>query len=162
MRTYAHRLVSRRPLPVLLIVAAVVLGSALLMRFSSSAEIASGPILTWSDVRLGACFDMPAEELGGVAVRPCAYPHEDEVFFVGNIASSGVYPSKSELDAWLFSNCEPAFAAFIGRPLEASALDVGWHIPNTTAWRSGDRSALCWVYDIRDNARTGSLRNADR
>lgn len=141
---------------------AVFLGGALLMRFSLNAEIASGPILTWSEVRLGDCFDVPDQDFGGVAVRPCAHPHENEVFFVGEIASAGSYPSKAELDAWQFDNCVPAFEAFIGRAPAASALNLSWHIPSTAAWRAGDRSAMCWVYDVLDRSLTGSLRNADR
>lgn len=162
MRGYARHLVSHRPLRWTVIVSAVVLVSLILMRFSSSAEIASGPILPWSEVRPGDCFDFPDQDLDGVALRPCAYPHENEVFFVGEIESAGSYPSKAELDGWQFHNCVPAFAAFIGRPLEASGLYMSWHIPETIAWIAGDRTALCWAYDILNSSLTGSLRNARR
>lgn len=120
--------------------------------------------LTVAELRVGDCFDLKdptAELIGQVEAKPCAQPHQYEVFFRGDLPD-GEYPGAEGIDQYLNDNCVPAFGAYVGLAYEPSRLDIFYFTPPAELWRSSDQSVQCAVYDPNLDQLTGSLRGAAR
>ena len=131
---------------------------------SASGEITKAGDLTAAELRVGDCFDLKdpaADQIEDVNAVPCADEHEYEMFFVGTMPE-GAFPSEEAFSSFVETNCSPAFEAYIGKSFASSELDVSWLFPVEDAWRSGDRSIQCVVYDPQINRLTGSLKGSAR
>ena len=147
------------------IVGAGAIGGALLNAGrSSTGEINKPGDLTAADIRVGDCFDLKdatATEIEKVTARPCADAHEYEMIFVGSLPT-GTYPPDSVFGTYVDTNCDPAFAAYIGTPFRSTTLGVYYLVPTEDAWKDGDRAVQCAVHDPGNKALKGSLRGSKR
>jgi hypothetical protein len=131
---------------------------------SSSGDITKGGDLTSNELRVGDCWDMKdpnADTVDNVTARPCAEPHEYEVFYIGSMAE-GAYPTEDAFQSYVESACVPAFGPYVGKGYHDSSLDISWLYPGSEGWTSGDRTVECSLYDPQNTELTGSLRSSFR
>ena len=129
---------------------------------AETGEVAKPGDLTAIDLRVGDCFDLKdpqAEQIGDVAARPCAQPHEFEMFFTGSMPE-GTFPGQSVFEEFMNTNCMPAFSAYVGKRYEDSELDMYWLAPSVEGWAQGDRSVQCAVFHPRIHQLTESLKGS--
>jgi hypothetical protein len=149
-----------RPVQVLL---AVLIGGWLLLTVTRPQSLHVG------DLRAGDCLyihaldadtDSPAGRpigsdgavisalyLGGSERAGCDVSHSHEVADAWVLDDSLVadYPGQAPLTLRERPRCEAAFEAYVGRPVEDSALELVVAVPPPTEWEDGARSAACLV-----------------
>jgi hypothetical protein len=129
---------------------------------SSGGVVAAGQIDA-SQVRVGDCVQSPSGNAATVSTLdavPCSAPHDDEAYFVGNIAGTSTYPGDKAVQNDADSICGSAFQAYVGISIDQSSLNYEFLYPGPDQWRSGDYSVTCFV--TTGSKSTGSLRNSHR
>jgi hypothetical protein len=114
-----------------------------------------------SELQVGDCFHVPAgESISDVQHAPCTEGHDGEVFAIQDYASNTAYPTVSEFDLWVKSECvDKAFPAYIGASFESRTdLDIGYFYPLEENWTSGDRQMICYVTPVAGGTVTKSYR----
>jgi hypothetical protein len=149
------------------VVIALAVGYFTTARRDDGGQISDGGTLGVQDLRVGDCFvfvgdDEEAEEISEVEARPCGQAHQYEIYHVGTVSQDGPYPSDSQWGDHIFDACSPTFESYVGRPFDASALDIVPFTPTEAGWDDGDRALRCVVFDPADATLTTSLRYADR
>ncbi|MEA2674419.1 MAG: hypothetical protein QOI92_1611 [Chloroflexota bacterium] len=113
------------------------------------------------DLKVGDCFDIPtAISVQAVTHHACTEPHTAEVFLVTNYAGSPMdTPLALLLDEFVTATCDPAFAAYVGKPLaDAPELSIGSIYPNPDAWQRGQRTITCYVAKTDQSSISTSLK----
>lgn len=113
-------------------------------------------------LQVGDCISGETEgQVSSTPVVPCDEPHESEAFY-SHIMDEGGFPGAAAFQTAVEEHCVPAFAEYVGVPLEESALDITWLEPSQQSWDEGaDREVLCMVYDPAGQT-TGTLEGAAR
>lgn len=113
-------------------------------------------------LEVGDCLAAVTGEglLTTIPVVPCSQQHTGEVFHALKMADAQTVPGDAEIEQ-VAAGCTEPFAAFVGRPLGESVLEVTYFHPTAESWESGDREILCWVSDPAGEV-TESLEDADR
>jgi hypothetical protein len=115
------------------------------------------------DLAVGDCFDDPGvvTEVQDVQHHPCNEPHTSEVLYVGDMPSSDTYPSETQFRAAVQAACVPAFKTYTGLDFATDAIfDLGYFIPTTDGWGSGDRELICYAIRLDGAPVSQSLRVA--
>ena len=55
-----------------------------------------------------------------------------------------------EITRQAYKDCQPVFEGYTGQTLWESDYDIETISPSVTAWRAGDREAMCLVVGVRD------------
>lgn len=147
-----------------LIVVVAAVGWYFSARRDEGGQITSAGDLQVTDLRVGDCFDLKdpdAQEIDAVEAKPCTQPHEYELYYAADMPD-GDYPSQDAIDTWIFQNCVPEFAAYVGRDYQESELNLLPVTPTEGGWDDGDHAVQCVAYDPDNTELTESLRNAAR
>lgn len=113
----------------------------------------------------GDCFDDAWTPEGGFdfatgpLIVPCDQPHHNEVVAMP-VMGDGDFPP-GDLEPMVVDLCEPAYEAFLGRPVAEALMRTSAYWPDAQDWAAGARSAVCTVYTddrVVGTARSGSLR----
>ncbi len=120
-------------------------------------------------LEVGQCGDVERIRVGeaidpaSIVTVPCADPHDVEVGAVFDHPSDldADFPGPSSVDAYATDQCLLRFEEYVGRPYEASSLDVVFVAPDEDGWEDGDRRIACVLYHIDFAPLTGSVRGAD-
>lgn len=115
------------------------------------------------DMRVGDCYDEPdstAEEVESLPARPCAGPHDYEVYASVDVPESDDYPGDDAVEEQARTECLESFESFVGISSDQSELDFTYLTPTAASWPQGDREITCLVY--ADDAVTGSLEGSRR
>ncbi|MGW5877714.1 septum formation family protein [Nocardiopsis terrae] len=99
------------------------------------------------------------DSVSTVPIIDCSEPHDLEVYHGGSLDSGLDYPGEDEVVALVDEGCHEAFAAFVGIPVEESALNLQTLFPMEEGWAAGDREYLCLVGQF-DERTTGSLEGS--
>jgi hypothetical protein len=85
----------------------------------------------------------------GAEKAPCDGSHSHEVILQTTLADGAgtEYPGANALVERTRSACEAAFAEYVGRPPEGSALELIIAVPPDASWTDGVRAAPCLVGD---------------
>jgi hypothetical protein len=155
-------------IPVLLIVALAVLGTATSSERTQADDIdddggfGGRPPLT-DQLAVGECFEMPTGamvfEIDSV---PCLDPHDVEVFATVEhpAAPDAPAPDDAALSATALELCSPHYEDFIGAPYPSGTIDVYILYPPSLAWTALDeRTIVCGATDV-EGPTTGSLEGA--
>lgn len=111
------------------------------------------------EVKVGDCMnEQNASEVTDVPVVDCAEPHDEEIYFLYDVADD-IQVSAIEAEAW--TKCEDEFEPFVGIAYDESALDYYILIPTEESFADGDRTVNCIVYEP-DTKTTGTLAGAKR
>jgi hypothetical protein len=114
------------------------------------------------ELQVGDCFDDPkaAAEITDVQHHPCSELHTAEVVFLGKLTGdASSYPSDSTVEAWLRSNCVPAWETYTGKTFQTEPmLTIGYYQPTTAGWSKGDRDVICYAMREDHAAMTGSVK----
>ncbi|WP_188584370.1 CPBP family glutamic-type intramembrane protease [Egicoccus halophilus] len=106
--------------------------------------------------------DDPAwpQRWGAAEQVDCERPHDLEVYLREPLEpqddAAGVDPD--EVD----TRCYDAFAPYVGRDWETSALDYLVLVPNATAYASGQRELVCVLHEVERDPLEGSMRGSGR
>jgi len=130
-------------------------------RDAETQEIAEAGEQVVFQVSVGDCFNDGADELtegvSAVAAVPCAEPHDNEIYYLFDIAGDE-FPT--DVDVQADQGCYDQFATFVGHDYETSALDFFPIYPAAETWETGDREVICSVFDSVQT--TGTLAGAAR
>ncbi|WP_460795225.1 septum formation family protein [Microbacterium sp. GXF0217] len=115
-------------------------------------------------LKVGDC--MPASDATGemqdADVVPCTEPHADEIFYEFELPE-GEFPSDTDIQSAVETECVPAFGDFVGLAYADSTLDFWWISPTAESWdQADDRLVQCAIYDPADDALVVSLEGAAR
>ena len=118
------------------------------------------------DLKVGDCFDPPLA--AGTTVKevqhhPCTDTHRSEIFFVGNVpaGTDGAYPGDATFDAWVRSQCIPAFESYTGRDFDSDLMyDLHYLNPTPEGWKKGDHTIDCFVTRVDGTAFKGTVKAA--
>jgi hypothetical protein len=116
-----------------------------------------------SDLAVGDCFDDPGvtTEVRDVQHHPCTEPHTSEVLYVGDMPASDAYPSDAQFRASVQAACVPAFKTYTGLDFATDpTFDLGYFIPTTDGWESGDRELICYAIRLDGAPVSQSIRIA--
>lgn len=116
------------------------------------------------ELRVGDCFGGTSltGEVSEVTARPCAEPHEFEIYASVIHPGSGGFPGNDAILDVAEPQCVTEFQAFVGLPLAQSALLYTTLSPTAEGWGAGDHETLCVIYEPGNSAIVGSLRGANR
>jgi hypothetical protein len=141
-----------KPVVATIVVVAVIGGGYLLFRDRLSGQA--------QDLRVGDCFDVPAEQTtASIQHQPCTGAHDGEVFSVGT-ADLESYPVVSGFDDWVGEHClAPVFDAYVGEPAEDRPdIAIAYFAPTLDGWQSGDREITCYLSPADGSRVTSSYR----
>jgi hypothetical protein len=113
------------------------------------------------DLRVGDCFQEPAgaELIDDVQHTPCTDPHDNEVFYVGDVPGGSTVPSDSVFEAHFIATCGPAFEAYTGLDPETSPnLTLTFYYPTSEGWSDGDHEMICYAYNDDGTKLTASVK----
>jgi hypothetical protein len=133
----------------------------------AAGSIVSGGNLDAFTIQLGDCFDNTASlsgdeagEVSSLPGRPCAEPHDNEVYAVFDVDYAS-FPGDEQMGELAFEACRTRFSTFVGMDYESSALDITALYPTTQSWSiQDDREVICAVYDMNGNKLTGTARDS--
>jgi Septum formation len=148
-------------IPALVVVLAV--GYFTSARRGEDGTVANAGTLSVDDLQVGDCFDSDDEEVSEVDARPCADPHQYEVFAVEDYEADA-YPS---VDAVFDDICIPAFEAYVGQSWLDSELYATVLHPAEEAWNDGDHEFICFLHEFYEEGATaprmtGSMQGSGR
>jgi hypothetical protein len=83
----------------------------------------------------------------GAERASCDLSHSHEVAATVSFDENAVapYPGSGTLTERRLTDCQAAFAAWVGRPVEGSELDLLVAVPTEAAWKDGIRVGACLV-----------------
>jgi len=116
------------------------------------------------ELRVGDCFDDdtdPEDVVSEVPVRPCAEPHDNEIYFEYRMTES-VFPGRDRILELTSERCLQEFEAFVGVPYPQSDLDLFPITPTSQSWDEGDRTVYCALYALDLSKLEGSMRDSRR
>lgn len=127
---------------------------------SPSPSAATG---TWFDgLEAGVCFDSAPDGSIDFSVPPqivpCDGPHTSQVAGLASLGD-GSFPTQ-DIQPQAGPLCAPLYAAFLGRPVEASGLTPTQVWPDATDWTHGAHDIVCAVFSdgpIVGTAASGQL-----
>jgi hypothetical protein len=100
----------------------------------------------------------------GAERASCDMSHSHEVAAVwredGNAAAP--YPGAGELAGMHLDACKAAFAAYVGHPVDGSALDFVVAVPTEGAWSNAVRSGACLVDQADGGFLSGRAQGSGR
>lgn len=152
------------------VIAAAVVGGGYLVnmalnadRDSTGAIVESGNVSAF-EIRVGDCFDDAGvfseedTEVSNIPAKPCAEPHDNEVYAVFDVSLSS-FPAGDEMSSIAFDSCLERFQTFVGKDYESSSLDIATLYPSRESWsRQNDREVVCVVYDVNAKKLVGSVK----
>ena len=114
------------------------------------------------ELQVGDCFDDPAgaTEIHDVQHHPCTEAHTAEVVYLGKLAGDkSSYPTDTVVEAWVRTNCLPAWESYTGKSFEAEpVLSIGYYQPTPKGWSGGDRDVICYAAREDNGMLTTSVR----
>lgn len=130
--------------------------------------IADGDIDAFS-MRVGDCFDdtrgiqiVGQESVSDLPGRPCAEPHDNEVFATFN-AELPKFPGSDEITEFGNMRCEEWFTDYVGSEYETSSLALFAITPTQNSWiQYKDREIVCALYDMNEQKLTGSMQGSGK
>jgi hypothetical protein len=114
-------------------------------------------------LKIGDCFDIPsAASVPSVTQHPCTERHSAEVFTVVEYTGTEtVVPTALVLETFVTKACDPVFASYVGKALEAAPeLSIGYFFPSPDAWKGGDRTITCYLARTDQGPMSNSLRSS--
>ena len=148
------------------------MGRGLLIRIGIIAAIAIGALIlrpylsgNVGDMNVGDCFDLPTsatETIKDVQHHPCTDPHDAEVVFSGKFTSAtNDYPTDAAFQQFFTDTCLPAYAAYTGADVFATAdMDMGYFTPTADSWKSGERKITCYANKLDKSKLTQTVKKA--
>jgi hypothetical protein len=108
---------------------------------------------------VGTCFDVPkASDFSTVEKHACTEPHDAEVVLVSELTGD-TFPISLTLDNFISDNCVPAVETYTGRAAQdINDLELGYFSPTSDAWKDGERTITCYLYDAKEAKLTKSVK----
>ena len=129
----------------------IVIGAGVLWVVRNSADAGA--------LAVGTCMDVPTEgDFSTVTKHDCNEAHDAEVVLVGELTGD-TFPISLTLESYITDNCVPAVEAYTGRAAATiDDLELGYFSPTSDAWKDGERTITCYLYDINSAKLTHSVK----
>lgn len=118
-------------------------------------------------LKVGSCFNNPSdanieedELVTDVPIRECNKPHDNEVFHIFNLTGMTDQRDAKAIEEQVYTQCDAAYSAFIGKPYEDSSYDMSYLAPSDESWENGDREVTCYVFNPESEQMTASLQGS--
>jgi len=137
---------------------------------AKAAEGIEGMPVDPNSLVVGDCFNRYAglqnyQPIEITTKRACDQAHDAEVFYKSDYAGSvtvNTYPGKQKLTTDSIQVCYENFNAFVGKPYETSAYQLGYFVPSQDVWESTSshyRAVTCYVTSYNKGTKIiGSVR----
>jgi hypothetical protein len=114
-----------------------------------------------TSLQAGDCFDVPSTiTVSEVQHHPCSEPHDGEALLVANYpaAAGAPYPASADFQSWVETICQPAFTAYVGKPIdEATDVDLAFMRPTQDGWTGkNDRQVICYLTPTQQGTRVST------
>jgi len=111
------------------------------------------------NLAVGTCIDVPSEgDFSTVTKHECTEPHDAEVVLVAELTGD-TFPITLTLENYIGDNCVPAVESYTGRAAETiDDLELGYFSPTSDAWKDGERTITCYLYDVNNAKLTRSVK----
>ncbi|MGW6278905.1 DUF4190 domain-containing protein [Kribbella sp. NPDC055071] len=144
---------------VLLLVFLFALGSSLDDDYNGASGTSSSTT-TYEDLSVGECFDDGSADDEAIR-RTCTEAHDGEIISQVTLGD-GPYPGKTAVNTQAKSACATVFAAYVGKSVDKSELDVAWWTPDENLWNDHDRMVICAAYGPPGEDLTSTVKNSHR
>lgn len=118
------------------------------------------------ELSVGDCFQdwegatqLATQQVKGVETVSCDVPHDNEVYALVEMTKES-FPGAADVETEAYESCLEHFGAFVGTPYADSRLDFGALFPTAESWETGDRTIICFVYDVEFLRLTGSMEGS--
>ena len=113
-------------------------------------------------VKVGDCLEKPSSsEVKDVTIIPCPQDHDFEAFAATNLQVSAS-PGDAAITQKAEDFCSKEFATFIGKPFDASGLEMTYFFPTSESWKTGDKEIVCLVGAAAGAQTKGSLKGSKK
>jgi hypothetical protein len=131
-------------------------------RRGDDGSLSTAGTVSVDDLQVGDCFNSGDEtEISSVDGRPCADPHQYEVFAIDRYEADS-FPTDAEMEQVFYSVCDAPFASYVGVSYAESELWASMITPSEETWGSGDREFICYLHEEDESDITGSMRGSNR
>lgn len=115
-----------------------------------------------TSITAGDCLVDPGlGEISRIETIDCGEPHAFEAFARVTLPA-GPYPGDFEVVVDAIQRCIDHFEGYVGQPIEESDLFADAFVPTESVWDTGNREALCVLFEADDEfnpiPRVGSAR----
>lgn len=132
-------------------------------RRGDDGSLSTAGTVSVDDLQVGDCFNSDEEtDISAVDGRPCADPHQYEVFAVDRYEAAAYPSSNADMDAVFLAVCDTPFESFVGLPYADSVLYASMITPSEESWSSGDREFICFLHEEDESEFAGSMRGSNR
>ncbi|KAA3639186.1 MAG: septum formation family protein [Armatimonadetes bacterium] len=118
------------------------------------------------ELSVGDCFQdwegatqLATQQVEGVETVDCDVPHDNEVYALVEMTEAS-FPGAEAVETRAYESCLERFDSFVGTPYADSRLDFGALFPTDASWDQGDRTIICFVYDVEFLRLTGSMEDS--
>ncbi len=118
------------------------------------------------ELSVGDCFQdwegatqLATQQVEGVETVNCDIPHDNEVYALVEMTEAS-FPGAAAVETQAYESCLERFDSFVGTPYADSRLDFGALFPTEASWDQGDRTIICFVYDVEFLRLTGSMKDS--
>jgi hypothetical protein len=144
---------------ILLLVFLFALGSSLDDEYNGASGTSSSST-TYEELKVGECFNDGTDDDEAIR-RVCTQTHDGEI--ISNVTlPDGPYPGNTKVNTQAKSACATVFAAYVGKSVDKSELDVAWWTPDEALWNDNDRMVICAAYGPPDEPLTSTVKNSHR
>ena len=147
------------------ILARIAIGLAIFGGFAAYRSLTAEETVTVAEMAPGTCLQDPGPGLvGNAPLVDCNKAHDLEVFALVQLpfADDASLPDEEVLFDSAFETCLPRFEAYTGQDWDTSPYYLDAFVPDRHSWKSGDREAICFLFQINGvgelDRSTGSAR----
>lgn len=133
------------------ILARIAIGLAIFGGFAAYRSVTAEEKVTVAEMAPGTCLQDPGPGLVGDApLVDCDKAHDLEVFALVQLpfADDASLPDEEVLFDSAFETCLPRFEAYTGQDWDTSPYYLDAFVPDRHSWKSGDREAICFLFQI--------------
>jgi hypothetical protein len=109
---------------------------------------------------VGHCFDVRTTDKGPTVYLDldCALPHQNEVFATVDVPGKD-WPGAPALESFAKNTCPASWEAYVGKPYATSSYEIGYLLPQESAWGNGVHHVIgCLVVPSGAPRTAGSAR----
>ena len=130
---------------------------------TSTPTTEAGTRINFFDLKVGDCFDIPADSKGQATLFSSCEPlHVYEAYAIVTMTTGGAtYPGDDAVNTFGNTACADAFAGYVGTSTSSSKFDFQYITPSKETWEGqNDRELMCILVMPDKTPVAGSAHNS--